>query len=157
MIETFAKSFLDLDLNNSLWIFQGFSLFSYQCSLLFCDNSYSITLIYIFVNNFLKLFIKTFSSRSHKKNGEGGIWTLAPVSRPIPLAGAPLRPLEYFSKGIYKYLLMLRTWRIVYSTKRNLFCQSKNLNFFIYFSIIFFITRYSTSTYYKAQISLFIL
>ena len=27
---------------------------------------------------------------------EGGIWTPAPVSRPMPLAGAPLRPLEYF-------------------------------------------------------------
>ena len=32
-----------------------------------------------------------------KNNGEGGIWTLAPRKRPIPLAGAPLRPLEYFS------------------------------------------------------------
>ena len=31
-------------------------------------------------------------------NGDGGIWTLAPVARPTPLAGAPLRPLEYFSK-----------------------------------------------------------
>ena len=30
-------------------------------------------------------------------NGERGIWTLAPVARPTPLAGAPLRPLEYFS------------------------------------------------------------
>ena len=30
-------------------------------------------------------------------NGERGIWTLAPVSRPTPLAGAPLQPLEYFS------------------------------------------------------------
>ena len=30
-------------------------------------------------------------------NGEGGIWTLAPVTRPTPLAGAPLQPLEYFS------------------------------------------------------------
>ena len=31
-------------------------------------------------------------------NGERGIRTLAPVTRPIPLAGAPLRPLEYFSE-----------------------------------------------------------
>ena len=31
-----------------------------------------------------------------KKNGERGIWTLAPVTRPTPLAGAPLQPLEYF-------------------------------------------------------------
>ena len=32
-----------------------------------------------------------------KLNGERGIWTLAPVARPTPLAGAPLQPLEYFS------------------------------------------------------------
>ena len=31
-------------------------------------------------------------------NGEGGIRTLAPLARSIPLAGAPLQPLEYFSK-----------------------------------------------------------
>ena len=30
-------------------------------------------------------------------SGERGIRTLAPVARPTPLAGAPLRPLEYFS------------------------------------------------------------
>ena len=30
-------------------------------------------------------------------NGERGIWTLAPIARPTPLAGAPLQPLEYFS------------------------------------------------------------
>ena len=29
--------------------------------------------------------------------GDGEIWTLAPVTRPTPLAGAPLRPLEYIS------------------------------------------------------------
>ena len=32
-------------------------------------------------------------------DGEGGIWTPAPCNRPTPLAGAPLRPLEYFSKA----------------------------------------------------------
>ena len=35
----------------------------------------------------------------HKNGGEGGIWTLASVSRTTPLAGEPLRPLEYFSTG----------------------------------------------------------
>ena len=30
--------------------------------------------------------------------GDGEIWTLAPVARPTPLAGAPLRPLEYISE-----------------------------------------------------------
>ena len=38
--------------------------------------------------------------------GERGIWTLAPVSRPTPLAGAPLRPLEYFSIRIYLYIYL---------------------------------------------------
>lgn len=31
-------------------------------------------------------------------SAEGGIWTLAPRKRSIPLAGAPLQPLEYFCK-----------------------------------------------------------
>ena len=32
--------------------------------------------------------------------GVGGIWTLAPLfRRPTPLAGAPLRPLEYYSRA----------------------------------------------------------
>ena len=39
-------------------------------------------------------------------NGEGGIWTLAPRERPTPLAGAPLRPLEYFSEFIYNMKLL---------------------------------------------------
>ena len=44
-----------------------------------------------FVNTFLKLFFEKILS------GDGGIWTLAPVTRPTPLAGAPLQPLEYIS------------------------------------------------------------
>ena len=36
-----------------------------------------------------------FSTTQHD-GGEGGIRTLAPLSRPTPLAGAPLEPLEYF-------------------------------------------------------------
>ena len=48
-----------------------------------------------FVNNFFKKIRTTYIAN---KSGERGIWTLAPVTRPIPLAGAPLRPLEYFSK-----------------------------------------------------------
>ena len=39
-----------------------------------------------------QLFKICFSS-----NGEGGIWTLARRKPSIPLAGAPLQPLEYFS------------------------------------------------------------
>ena len=51
-------------------------------------------LFWSFSNNiFNRFFFK-------KENGERGIWTLAPVARPTPLAGAPLRPLEYFSAVI---------------------------------------------------------
>ena len=58
------------------------------------------------------------------KSGEGGIWTLAPVSRPIPLAGAPLRPLEYFS--------IASAWRrFYYNTEDTDICQAFSQ---IYFS-----------------------
>ena len=41
----------------------------------------------------------------HFSGEEGGIWTLAPIARPIPLAGAPLQPLEYFfSNQLCPYL-----------------------------------------------------
>ena len=108
-----------------LWIFQGYSLFSYQCSLLFLATltCYHIqkclsTTFFLFqlfradALSFLTTLIfyqivcrlsTTFSKKIWttyiaNKSGERGIWTLAPVTRPIPLAGAPLRPLEYFSK-----------------------------------------------------------
>ena len=43
----------------------------------------------------------TFVSNLYFSNGGAReIRTLAPVSRPTPLAGAPLRPLEYFSMEI---------------------------------------------------------
>ena len=43
--------------------------------------------------------------------GDGETRTLAPVSRPTPLAGAPLRPLEYFSRAkcVKNYLIV--KWR----------------------------------------------
>ena len=80
-----------------------------------------------FVNNFLHLFFKAFTWwwKWRKKrnlnllrfffyfllvvNGERGIWTLAPVARPTPLAGAPLRPLEYFSEFMIPYDFALST------------------------------------------------
>ena len=40
-----------------------------------------------------ELFFATFRL---SPNGEGGIWTLARRKPSIPLAGAPLQPLEYF-------------------------------------------------------------
>ena len=138
---------LCLDLNYSHWIFQGFSLFSYQGTLLLsCDNLLSLSLCFIKVNTKFCLFKNTF-----KKNGEGGIWTLAPVSRPIPLAGAPLRPLEYFSKGNeFLQIQLFAPWRIVYSTKYKVVCQSKKSLFFAFFRFIFLLTRCCVSSYYKA-------
>ena len=69
-----------------------YSVFKVQC----VDkwNNHSDSLIRIthasaVVNTFFEHF---------QFNGERGIWTLAPVTRPTPLAGAPLQPLEYFSK-----------------------------------------------------------
>ena len=89
-----------------------------------CDSFYIISKCFMFVNNFFKLFfvafwisqtatliyyhissclsitfLKFFSKVIFKQNGERGIRTLAPVARPTPLAGAPLRPLEYFSSA----------------------------------------------------------
>ena len=89
-----------------------------------CDSFYIISKCFVFVNNFFKLFFVAFLNLSNsnsdilsyifllvnnffevfskvisKQNGERGIRTLAPVARPTPLAGAPLRPLEYFSSA----------------------------------------------------------
>ena len=89
-----------------------------------CDSFYIISKRFMFVNNFFKLFFVAFLNLSNsnsdilsyifllvnnffevfskvifKQNGERGIRTLAPVARPTPLAGAPLRPLEYFSSA----------------------------------------------------------
>ena len=61
-----------------------------------------LSLFFAVVNNFFQLFstfwIFYFFLFIQKKYGEGGIWTLAPRERSTPLAGAPLQPLEYFSK-----------------------------------------------------------
>ena len=69
-------------------------LFNYQCSFV--------------VSRQLPKNIKCFFTCQQKfssflKSGERGIWTLAPVARPTPLAGAPLRPLEYFSELLFTY------------------------------------------------------
>ena len=88
--------------------FSGFYiLFNLQLSRFFVvvhlsGNSFIIPQSQLFVNNFLNFIFLLFSQQasSGKKSGERGIWTLAPVSRPTPLAGAPLRPLEYFSEFI---------------------------------------------------------
>ena len=69
------------------------------------SNSDILSYIFLLVNNFFEVFSKVI----FKQNGERGIRTLAPVARPTPLAGAPLRPLEYFSELIFSIWLLLLT------------------------------------------------
>ena len=114
-------------LKNLFKEFSGFVVYCSVINVLFvvavsCDSFYIISKCFMFVNNFFKLFFVAFLNLSNsnsdilsyifllvnnffevfskvifKQNGERGIRTLAPVARPTPLAGAPLRPLEYFS------------------------------------------------------------
>ena len=74
-----------------------FKTFFNDCFVIRCLSATSLLYhIHFWMSStFLKFF--NFLKNSKTSNGEGGIWTLAPVTRPIPLAGAPLRPLEYFS------------------------------------------------------------
>ena len=52
-------------------------------------NSFMLSRVFSDVKNFFSFL---------SINAEGGIWTLARRKPSIPLAGAPLQPLEYFSK-----------------------------------------------------------
>ena len=70
------------------------------------SNSDILSYIFLLVNNFFEVFSKVI----FKQNGERGIRTLAPVARPTPLAGAPLRPLEYFSSARSKVCILLRVY-----------------------------------------------
>ena len=94
--------------------------FVFQICSIFRNSSVSLSQVFDLVNNFFRSFLTSFwivctirivssapclawlsllfSAHLQKtKNGERGIWTLAPRERPTPLAGAPLQPLEYFS------------------------------------------------------------
>ena len=113
-----------------------------------------------FVNNFLHLFFKAFTQwwKWRKKrnlnllrfffyfllvvNGERGIWTLAPVARPTPLAGAPLQPLEYFSMNRTSSLPICY-WRH-FVTQKLLYISSMLLSiaFFIIFLIVDIVYEY---------------
>ena len=121
-----------------------------------CDSFYIISKCFMFVNNFFKLFFVAFLNLSNsnsdilsyifllvnnffevfskvifKQNGERGIRTLAPVARPTPLAGAPLRPLEYFSsphRHCSEHLLLYRYCNLLSTTF---------LNFSIFFCCVF--------------------
>ena len=95
-------------------IFRVVLLFSYQVSL----TSYQVFAVRSLVRQrdiyyhtakslsttFFNFFWNSFFIiKSRISNGERGIWTLAPVARPTPLAGAPLQPLEYFSSRRFLY------------------------------------------------------
>ena len=71
------------------------------------DNSFMISCIEAHVNNFFRKKIEQliFSNKAEKEGFEPS----RRLTRPIPLAGAPLRPLEYFSKVlIWQYDIVLR-------------------------------------------------
>ena len=84
---------------------------------------------------FLLIFRKKIIALTMEESGERGIWTLAPVARPTPLAGAPLRPLEYFSELCFPYWCAIR--RVVYISKEFLSCQHLFLTFLFFFFYVF--------------------
>ena len=117
----------------------------------FRNNSFRISRLSNFVNNFFKIFKKTFFKNF---NAERGIWTLAPVARPTPLAGAPLQPLEYFCWTYSFYETLFSQCNGYYKWEFS-FCQSLFLNFFRYiflpfsYNSHFFNLLYSTFTMYS--------
>ena len=76
-----------------------------------------LSLIFAIVKNFFIFLNFLFYSSDSKKYGEGGIWTLAPRERSTPLAGAPLQPLEYFSRLFtFSDISITYPWRMIYYT-----------------------------------------
>ena len=140
--------------------FDFFKSFFQPKNLRFCGGFSYYHIVSCFVNNFLHLFFKAFTQwwKWRKKrnlnllrfffyfllvvNGERGIWTLAPVARPTPLAGAPLQPLEYFSI-IWKSSLPICYWRH-FVTQKLLYIRSMCLSiaFFIIFLIVDIVYEY---------------
>ena len=114
---SFVKNFFNFFHFLFLWSFLSTSQLIYNtisfhlCQLFFTifSNFFDLffsslqVLYYVFSHPLMQNTIKRTKLPSIWKlfeitlNGERGIWTLAPVSRPTPLAGAPLQPLEYFS------------------------------------------------------------
>ena len=86
---------------------------------------------------FLKFF---FIIKSRISNGERGIWTLAPVARPTPLAGAPLQPLEYFSSRRFLY----RQQELVYQFVAIMSTIFLNFIAFFYKFILYSISIYNS-------------
>ena len=90
----------------SLFDYQGTFLIRFDCSVTAsaCTVYHRVTYLSTTFSTFFKKVFSVISELVWRfkllltTNGERGIWTLAPVARPTPLAGAPLQPLEYFSK-----------------------------------------------------------
>ena len=87
-----------------------------------------------------KTIWKLVSDSSHWPNGERGIWTLAPVTRPTPLAGAPLQPLEYFSSWRFLY----RQQKLVYQFVAIMSTIFLNFIAFFYKFILYSISIYNS-------------
>ena len=84
-----------------LWIFQGYSLFSYQCSLLF-----SATLIYYhnhlcLSTTFLFYFVHHLTSERRRRD----LNPRAAINDLHPFQGCPFGQLGYFSEYITRYLI----------------------------------------------------
>ena len=138
-----------------------FILFSYQCSfmlfvvvficLCFATTHLEYHIFQTLSTTFFKIFKKVFFKNF---NAERGIWTLAPVARPTPLAGAPLQPLEYFCWTYSFYETLFSQCNGYYKWEFS-FCQSLFLNFFRYiflpfsYNSHFFNLLYSTFTMYS--------
>ena len=78
-------------------LFLSFSNFFNCSNCLFFSFISNASLSYHKLSCLSTTFFNFFSKVFLLLNGDGGIWTLAPVARPTPLAGAPLQPLEYIS------------------------------------------------------------
>ena len=112
-----------------------FILFSYQCScclllfflcLCFATTHLEYHIFQTLSTTFFKIFKKVFFKNF---NAERGIWTLAPVARPTPLAGAPLQPLEYFCWTLWFYITLISQCNGYYKWEFS-FCQSLFLKIF---------------------------
>ena len=143
----FSSKFL---VRRKLWYFiisisscQELFYFSKHLLPLIYDSSYILSNCHSFVNNFFK---KIRTTHIANDSGERGIWTLAPVTRPIPLAGAPLRPLEYFSKVHYlPYDVVRCVCDALMILPNNSLFVNYNISFFW---IIYTITFYPSIRYF---------
>ena len=96
---------LCLDLNYSHWIFQGFSLFSYQGTLLTANRGqldYIITMFFPCQQVFSS-FLKIFSSERRRRD----LNPRAAVNDLHPFQGCPFGQLGYFSEFLQKYKIRI--------------------------------------------------